>query len=239
MERDFSAFYIVSPWMRNGNIQDYLGRTKLESDARLKLLRDVVKGLQYLHSPTVSMVHGNVNPQTVLINDKGKAVLSDVTVDYRLMRRRFLSSDGAESVWSSPEVIEDGSITSKADIWSWACVALSAMLPLLLAPFLASLATATPLPPPSSHQWTTSTDSTYDVLILGGGVAGVIAAQQLHEAGINNFLIVEARDELGGRMHSYKLGNHTVEVGCNWVQGTRTGNGPINPMYNLALKHKL
>ncbi|KAG8937704.1 hypothetical protein FRC00_001957 [Tulasnella sp. 408] len=76
-----------------------------------------------------------------------------------------------------------------------------------------------------------------DVLILGGGVAGVIAAEQLHKAGIDNFLIVEARDELGGRMHSYQLANYTVEVGCNWVQGTQTG--PINPIYSLALKHGL
>lgn len=31
------------------------------------------------------------------------------------------------------------------------------------------------------------------VLILGGGVAGVIAARTLHEQGITNFTIVEAR----------------------------------------------
>ncbi|KAG8899616.1 hypothetical protein FRC00_001217, partial [Tulasnella sp. 408] len=110
------------------------------------------------------------------------------------------------------------------------------MLSVLLTSFLASFATASPLPTSASPRWTSDT---YDVLILGGGVAGVIAAQQLHEAGIDNFLIVEARDELGGRMHSYKVENYTVEVGCNWVQGTQTGNGPINPIYSLALKHKL
>ncbi|KIO17971.1 hypothetical protein M407DRAFT_226715 [Tulasnella calospora MUT 4182] len=110
------------------------------------------------------------------------------------------------------------------------------MLSVLLTSFLASFATASPLPTSASPRWTSDT---YDVLILGGGVAGVMAAQQLHEAGIDNYLIVEARDELGGRMHSYKLDNYTVEVGCNWVQGTQTGNGPINPIYSLALKHKL
>ncbi len=31
------------------------------------------------------------------------------------------------------------------------------------------------------------------VLILGGGVAGVVAARTLHERGIKNFKIVEAR----------------------------------------------
>lgn len=136
------------------------------------------------------------------------------------------------------------------------------MLSLLLTSFLASFATASPLPSASSSpRW--NSDGQYDVLILGGGVAGIIAAEQLHKAGIENYLIVEARDELGGRMHSYKLDNYTVEVGCNWVQGTQTGkgyvvtrgskyrpraddrsyllkgNGPINPIYSLALKHKL
>lgn len=86
---------------------------------------------------------------------------------------------------------------------------------LLLGLSLLASAYATPLP--------RDNDPEYDVLILGGGVAGIIAAQQLHDAGYKNFLIVEARDELGGRLHSYDLDGYTVEVGANWVQGTQTG----------------
>lgn len=41
------------------------------------------------------------------------------------------------------------------------------------------------------------------VLILGGGVAGVIAARTLQERGISDFIIVEARHELGGRLMSH------------------------------------
>lgn len=50
------------------------------------------------------------------------------------------------------------------------------------------------------------------VLILGGGVAGVIAARELHAKGITNFKIVEARDELGGRMMSHTFGAPGREV---------------------------
>ncbi|KIK34778.1 hypothetical protein CY34DRAFT_812689 [Suillus luteus UH-Slu-Lm8-n1] len=79
------------------------------------------------------------------------------------------------------------------------------------------------------------------VLILGGGVAGVIAARTLHHKGIDDFLIVEARDELGGRMQNYTIGvpgkQYTVEVGPNWIQGTQTGNGTANPILTLARKH--
>ena len=38
------------------------------------------------------------------------------------------------------------------------------------------------------------------VLILGGGVAGVIAARTLTEQGITNFAIVEARGQSGVRV---------------------------------------
>jgi polyamine oxidase len=55
------------------------------------------------------------------------------------------------------------------------------------------------------------------VLILGGGVSGIIAAQTLNGKGITDFKIIEARDELGGRLHSETFGEPgrqvTVEVG--------------------------
>ncbi|KAI0334153.1 amine oxidase [Cubamyces sp. BRFM 1775] len=81
------------------------------------------------------------------------------------------------------------------------------------------------------------------VLILGGGVAGVIAARTLHEKGINNFTIVEARGQLGGRLTSTTFGapgkQLTLELGANWVQGTQSGNSPTNPIWTLAQKHGL
>lgn len=81
------------------------------------------------------------------------------------------------------------------------------------------------------------------VLILGGGVAGIIAARTLHEQGIDDFKVVEARHELGGRLQSFKFGvsgnEHVLELGANWVQGTETPDGPKNPIWNLVQKHGL
>ncbi|KZT69427.1 amine oxidase [Daedalea quercina L-15889] len=79
------------------------------------------------------------------------------------------------------------------------------------------------------------------VVILGGGVAGVIAARTLYEQGITNFTIVEARGELGGRMQTQTIGapgnEWVVERGPNWVQGTQTGDSPVNPIWTLVQKH--
>ncbi|KAF8131276.1 amine oxidase [Mycena galopus ATCC 62051] len=107
---------------------------------------------------------------------------------------------------------------------------------LCIAAATAGLTLAPPPPPPL-------TENHKSILILGGGVAGIIAARTLHEQGIDDFLIVEARDELGGRLRSKQFGaegrSATIELGANWIQGTQEGNGPANPILNLARKHGL
>lgn len=55
------------------------------------------------------------------------------------------------------------------------------------------------------------------VAILGGGVAGISAAKNLVAHGITDFVIIEARVELGGRAHDVEFAGIRVEKGCNWV----------------------
>ncbi|TFY77404.1 hypothetical protein EWM64_g6607 [Hericium alpestre] len=81
------------------------------------------------------------------------------------------------------------------------------------------------------------------VLILGGGVAGISAAKALHQQGIDDFMIVEARSQLGGRMKPVLFGapgrQYTMETGANWIHGTQSGEGPTNPIFALSEKHNL
>jgi len=85
--------------------------------------------------------------------------------------------------------------------------------------------------------------SDFQVLILGGGVTGVMAAETLHRRGIDNFKIIEAREALGGRMKSFSFGvagrEYVLELGADWIHGTQTDNGPSNPIFDLARKHNL
>ena len=92
---------------------------------------------------------------------------------------------------------------------------------------------------PGSGAPSVSEPNHHKVLILGGGVAGVIAARTLHQNGIDDFVVVEALHELGGRMMSHSFGGKTIELGANWIQGTQTGNGPANPIFELAKKHNI
>ena len=55
----------------------------------------------------------------------------------------------------------------------------------------------------------------YDVIIIGAGAAGLAAGRKLHDAG-KNILIIEARDRIGGRIHtSYDFVDGTpIELGA-------------------------
>lgn len=58
----------------------------------------------------------------------------------------------------------------------------------------------------------------YDVIIIGGGAAGLIAAKLLSEAG-KKILLLEAKHRLGGRIHSIENFSFPVEGGAEFIHG--------------------
>lgn len=61
----------------------------------------------------------------------------------------------------------------------------------------------------------------YNTIIIGGGFAGISAARTLHKRG-KSFVVLEARDRLGGRVHSTKvLDDVTIELGGQWIGPTQ------------------
>ncbi len=57
-----------------------------------------------------------------------------------------------------------------------------------------------------------------DILIIGGGIAGLTAARCLTEAGLHVTLL-EARDRLGGRIYTQPEAQYPVELGAEFVHG--------------------
>jgi len=45
-----------------------------------------------------------------------------------------------------------------------------------------------------------------EIIVIGAGVSALSACASLSEAGINNFVILEANDRIGGRMHTIPFG---------------------------------
>ncbi|MGA5496794.1 flavin monoamine oxidase family protein [Streptomyces cinereoruber] len=55
-----------------------------------------------------------------------------------------------------------------------------------------------------------------DVVIVGAGLAGLTAADQLSRAG-HDVVVIEGRDRVGGRIHTVEVAGVPVDAGATWV----------------------
>ena len=72
--------------------------------------------------------------------------------------------------------------------------------------------------------------SEVEVVIIGGGAAGIAAAKHLHTAGVD-CLLVEARERLGGRGFSVATPAGTIDLGCGWLHSAER-----NPWTDIAAR---
>ncbi|KIM23626.1 hypothetical protein M408DRAFT_77286, partial [Serendipita vermifera MAFF 305830] len=73
----FGAF--ISPWCARGDMAQYLREQGFQAplDERIDLWRGVLAGVEYLHLHLPAIVHGDLKPGNVLINDAGEAQICD------------------------------------------------------------------------------------------------------------------------------------------------------------------
>jgi monoamine oxidase len=77
---------------------------------------------------------------------------------------------------------------------------------------------------------------TRSVVIVGAGIAGLVAARLLRADGIA-VVVVEARDRIGGRIDTIDLAGAPVDVGAAWIHGR--GGNPVAAMadgYGVATR---
>ena len=74
-----------------------------------------------------------------------------------------------------------------------------------------------------------------EVLILGAGMAGISAAKTLSEKAITDFILLEADDEIGGRVKSIVLKSGVrLELGANWIQGIDPEEPEKHPLWKIV-----
>eukprot|EP01083_Nonionella_stella_P156094 505066_1 len=61
----------------------------------------------------------------------------------------------------------------------------------------------------------------YEVVIMGAGMAGIAAATELCENGMDpkDILIIEGSDYVGGRTKVSEFGGYSLNVGASWLKG--------------------
>lgn len=57
-----------------------------------------------------------------------------------------------------------------------------------------------------------------DVVVVGAGISGLVAARRLTEAAMR-VVVVEARSRIGGRAHTVDLAGGPADLGASWIHG--------------------
>lgn len=70
-----------------------------------------------------------------------------------------------------------------------------------------------------------------DIVVIGGGIAGVAAASQLSAQG-HQVVMLEARSRLGGRINTDRSFAMPIDLGASWIHGP----SQANPLVALAAK---
>ncbi|KAF8150262.1 kinase-like domain-containing protein [Mycena galopus ATCC 62051] len=117
---------LVSPWMENGNVVEFLRKHSSDVDC-LSLILDVALGLEYLHKQKV--VHGDLKGINILITPSRRACIADFGLSsiINAMTVQLTTSSaptrGGTARYQAPELFEGGSPNSFAsDVYGFACV---------------------------------------------------------------------------------------------------------------------
>ncbi len=70
--------------------------------------------------------------------------------------------------------------------------------------------------------------SEVDVAVVGAGAAGIGAARRLREAGDISVLVLEARDRVGGRVHTVAPRGFALDRGAEWLHSA--DRNPLSPI---------
>lgn len=59
-------------------------------------------------------------------------------------------------------------------------------------------------------------ENDFDVIIIGAGPAGIGAASILNKQKVS-YIVLEARDRIGGRVLSQKIDGVFIDLGASWI----------------------
>merc|ERR1719382_152080 len=118
------AMYIYLEYMAGGSVAQVLSQFgPLDESLMSSYLRELLEGLEYLHSRQPAVLHRYVKGANILVGLDCKVKLSDFGCSKRAADTMSQSLRGSIP-WMAPEVIRQTGYGRRSDVWSLGCVAI-------------------------------------------------------------------------------------------------------------------
>ncbi|KAJ9177769.1 hypothetical protein P3X46_012946 [Hevea brasiliensis] len=120
---------LVYEYLNNGSLADVLFKAEVRPvwRERFRIALDVARGILYLHEECeVQIIHCNIKPQNILIDDSWTAKISDFGLAKLLQPSQVSTDEGVSEIggYLAPESQRNTLISVKADIYSYGVVLL-------------------------------------------------------------------------------------------------------------------
>ena len=116
--------YLIMPLIKNGSAFKYIteGQNMPEEEC-WKMLHDVAAGLAYLHEKTPPLIHQDIKPDNILIDDEGRYLITDFGISARVRSTirgaQSQEQSGGTLAYMGPERFSSNPKPIMAsDIWS-------------------------------------------------------------------------------------------------------------------------
>ena len=74
---DPDNYGIISEFMENGSLKNFLVGTHIELQQKLNFIYDITSGMEYLHSLSPPVIHGDLKIENILVSNNYKAKVNN------------------------------------------------------------------------------------------------------------------------------------------------------------------
>ncbi len=114
--------YLVLPYCKRGSSESLIGK-KFNEDDIWKYIQDVASGLAYLHSLEPPIIHQDVKPANILIDDTGNYALTDFGISAQRggVHGYYFDDDNSGTMaYMAPERFQQDAVPmAQSDIWGF------------------------------------------------------------------------------------------------------------------------